>query len=479
MAESSTTSPDSPTTPPSGRSGLKVFGLIILGLVLLVIGFLLVRQRRAADALRLALEELDRKDPGWRLEEIEAARREVPDAENGGLIAREVSRRTPKGLPPPSTDVFFKVPPPEMYSAEAFARLEAELKPLEPALDLARRLAWFPYGRLRLERARNPIVTLMPEQQEVRRVTNLLALDARRHAQAGHMPEAIRSCQAALNGARTLGDEPLIISQLIRIACGAVACQTVERTLAQGEPDPKDLEELQKLLELEDSHDPLAIALRGERAALHRVFELVESGELSVKDLIARPGAAPSLQDRFLLALSVVRAEHPLFLSLMTRHIEAASLPLHEQAAAERDFEAELKALKERPWNAPLTLELMPAIRPFGDASRRYHANVRCLLAAVAAERYRRAEGHWPAALQELAPRFLADVPLDPYDGKPLRYRKLTDGVIVYSVGPDGTDDGGHFDRENPVATGTDLGYRLWDAKQRRQPPRPAPAGAK
>lgn len=55
------------------------------------------------------------------------------------------------------------------------------------------------------------------------------------------------------------------------------------------------------------------------------------------------------------------------------------------------------------------------------------------------------------------------EVPLDAYDGKPIRYRRLADGVVVYSVGADGKDDGGK--------AGADLGYRLWDVDRRRQPP--------
>jgi hypothetical protein len=36
-----------------------------------------------------------------------------------------------------------------------------------------------------------------------------------------------------------------------------------------------------------------------------------------------------------------------------------------------------------------------------------------------------------------------AGVPTDPFNDQPLRYRKLTKGYIVYSLGPDFTDDGG------------------------------------
>ena len=38
------------------------------------------------------------------------------------------------------------------------------------------------------------------------------------------------------------------------------------------------------------------------------------------------------------------------------------------------------------------------------------------------------------------------DWPLDPFDGRPMRYRRLdASSFRVYSVGPDGVDDGGTF----------------------------------
>ena len=34
-------------------------------------------------------------------------------------------------------------------------------------------------------------------------------------------------------------------------------------------------------------------------------------------------------------------------------------------------------------------------------------------------------------------------MPLDPFDGSPLRYKLFSKGYVVYSIGPDGHDDGG------------------------------------
>jgi hypothetical protein len=453
---------------------------LALGILVLTLGLAIhwaFTSYRTTGALRQMAAALDRDDPGWRLEEIEAARPAIPDAENGALIVRDTLPLMPMRRVP-SFD-FLKVPPPEQYPAADFALLEAELDPMEPGLAVARGLAWRPRGRLPLEYARNPLETTLSSAQAAARWLNQwLVLDALRHAQVGRMKEAVQSSRAALNAARTLGDEPMMMSQQIRIGCVLDACGAVERTLAQGEPDPRDLQELQDLLEREDAHDPLRVALRGERAALHRLFELVESGEVPWARLDprfkTRPVDAKFLQEMYLpwLTASDIRTEHKLLLSLMTSNVWAASLPPTEQAAAERAIEAERIALR----SSTRLGFFVPLVTDFGEDSRRYHALLRCLTAVVGAERYRQTRGRWPAALADLAPQFVAGVPQDPYDGKPLRYRKLPDGVVVYSVGHDGADGGGKIDRDHPRALGTDLGYRLWDVKHRRQPPRPAPA---
>jgi hypothetical protein len=68
----------------------------------------------------------------------------------------------------------------------------------------------------------------------------------------------------------------------------------------------------------------------------------------------------------------------------------------------------------------------------------------RLLIAALALKRYRPQHGKYPASLNELVPTYLKQIPNDPWDGKPLRYRLKADGdFVLYSVGADGKDDGG------------------------------------
>jgi len=61
---------------------------------------------------------------------------------------------------------------------------------------------------------------------------------------------------------------------------------------------------------------------------------------------------------------------------------------------------------------------------------------------------------------------------LSPSAREHLRYRKTADGVVIYSVSEDRTDDGG--DLSNTTSTkGNDWGVRLWDVARRRQSPGP------
>jgi hypothetical protein len=78
-----------------------------------------------------------------------------------------------------------------------------------------------------------------------------------------------------------------------------------------------------------------------------------------------------------------------------------------------------------------------------------------CLRLAIAVERHERMHGELPGNVTSLIPQFIAAVPADPFDGQPLRYIRLDDGYVIYSVGRDGVDNGG------AVEDGKDIGIRV------------------
>jgi RNA polymerase sigma factor (sigma-70 family) len=78
---------------------------------------------------------------------------------------------------------------------------------------------------------------------------------------------------------------------------------------------------------------------------------------------------------------------------------------------------------------------------------------------AFALAAYRADHGRYPEDLDALAPRYLEEVPNDLYSGKALIYRPSEHGYLLYSVGANGRDEGGHgFDDTPP---GDDPGVRM------------------
>jgi hypothetical protein len=69
----------------------------------------------------------------------------------------------------------------------------------------------------------------------------------------------------------------------------------------------------------------------------------------------------------------------------------------------------------------------------------------RTVITAIALKRYQLKHGNYPPDLNSLVSEFVPAVPLDPVDGQPLRYRLKADGMfLLYSIGPNGKDDGGN-----------------------------------
>ncbi len=448
--------------------------LLVPALVLLIptVRTWMGRHREIQQRLVEVIADLDRNDPGWRLEDIEAARAQIPEEENSARIVAKAGSLLPNDWKPQVIEHLCKnLAPEEQLAPDGFNLLAEELDAVRPALEEARKLAGLARGRHRIKYERNVFGTLLKDQSRVLPLTQLLLGDALHHEQKGDLTAAMISCRAAFNAGRSLGDEPFAVSQMIRIRSTFLACQGVERVLAQGQPPIVEIAAFQRLLADEDSFPDLLISARGERGADHGTFDAIESGDVALSTMSDQ---RPDWHERLFgfLYRDNIRDEHPLMLALMSRWVAVARLSLPEQSAAERLLEQRGNNLPE---DAILTRLLLPAFSKIGNASRRNHAYLRCLNVALAAECYRREKHEWPDTLDQLCPKYLPEIPLDPFDGLLLRYLRWKDGVLVYCVGQDARDNGGNLDPQNRDQPGADIGIRLWDAAKRRQPPRPKP----
>jgi hypothetical protein len=466
--------PDPPRTLSLRRRLLAGAAVLAAAVLAAVAAGWLSESRSAASRLQAALDHLVKTDPNWRLNEIEAARAEVPDPENSARLVMEVLRSLPPGWYARLATVLNRGRPHALLLAgEGLAEARADLPGLAPLLSHARRLADLARGRHRITIPDNPYLANAEPHRETRFVSLLLAIDALDLAHRGLMAEAVASCRASLNAGRSLGDEPLFWSMHTRLGACEITYDAVECVLGLGVAGDGELAGLAKLLADEAKHPAQRIYLRARRANLHQAMAGVEQGRFPFDSSLEYRVPEPRLYWRAQLApwqlRLVVLREHPEVLELTSRVLDAAALPFHEQAKPIEEIEREVTRHQRRGTRLIIP-HLLTSLKYPCEDFRRGAALVRSLATVVAAERYRLAKGEWPAGIGDLVPAYLDSVPLDPFDGKPLRYSRHGEGVAVYSVGVDGKDDGGRIDRNWRVRSGIDLGYRLLDVKHRGEP---------
>ena len=442
-----------------------------------------------------AAEVAGRLDPGWTLEDVEALRIVPPPGRNGGDRAIEVYRALPeewrdmkfdaahpRPFPAPTLvklwdgmDVL-KAEPNRRFPPELVAAIRDRLTPIGPIVEKARELETSPGGRYALKYERYVIETKLPDAQNSRAVARLLYLDAMARAQRRDVDGALASSRAVLGVGRTLGDEPMLISQLVREAEEHVAIEAIEQSLAQGEASDAALAATQAALAAEADAPLLLNGLRGERALFNDVLDKLATGVVHIQELsdegskkIQKPPKplAPGMEYPY------YRESQALGLLFFTRAVEIAKRPTHEQTALWAAFERDTKPPENtvKKVRFALVYLMMPATTAGADAYIRTRAMLRTCELAVGLERLRRARGRWPAPGDSLAPVFPDGPPADPFTGKPLRWKATGSGVVVYSVGFDKADGGGNLDNKNVKKPGTDLGVRLFDVANRHLEP--------
>jgi hypothetical protein len=102
---------------------------------------------------------------------------------------------------------------------------------------------------------------------------------------------------------------------------------------------------------------------------------------------------------------------------------------------------------------------LVPAFDKLPQWNDRAEQTQRNLHVAFALAAYKQEHGRYPAKLEALGPKYLAQIPGDLFSGKPLIYRPTEKGYLLYSVGVNGKDEQGRSDEDDPP--GDDLAVRM------------------
>jgi hypothetical protein len=305
-----------------------------------------------------------------------------------------------------------------------------------------------------LPKSRYPIYWLVANAEmapwqslaRLRPASDLLAFEALVCIERGDTAGALDSIQTLLALGRAMAQDPFMAAQYNRIPFLNAAFRALERLLNQhalGEPELRLLDA--SLREATDATGP-AVARSFSSARCFVLDELRSPGQAAwrgttaptgvaraVSDLVDFIAVASGSRDRQMLQVlaalddTIMRAR---LVGVRDREAVAKFLPfeLHAEGSQGRDL---LVAAQEY-WRNTLVSQV--------ELVARLHL----ARTALAIERFRMAhDGQLPSAFGDLPAQAPKDALVDPFTARPLRYVRLTQGYLVYSVGRDLEDNGG------------------------------------
>jgi hypothetical protein len=446
-----------------------------------------------AHRLEAATAAADEDDPNWRLDDLLARREPVPYAKNAAVVVAEALELLPEGWPVGPVPPAGSLMPPPSEASRAIERLgamkdnvrpdeataaaiRAELEKYREAIQIARSLRYYDRGRHEVEIGPTVIDTPLPETQATRTMARLLTADASMRAYDGDFDGALDSCRASFVSGRSIGDEPFMISQLVRYAIGMVSMSSARRVLAKGEASDPALARMQALV-LDELYEPLLlVAIRGERAEFIEMVRRIRDGEIPISALSDKRTALDPGGFRSRIApwgKLMFDNQMAIGLEWLNEAVSIAGHPAAERPALWQDWEAELhrvKGLWHTPYSATLPVLMMPALQSGSAAYSRYEGELGAMAILLAAERHRLKTGAWPESPAAIDGDILPDPPADPFSGDDYRMEHRDGRLFIYSIGPNGRDEHGAYDPKI-MAKGhhDDVGAIGWDVDRRGQ----------
>ncbi len=288
-----------------------------------------------------------------------------------------------------------------------------------------------------------------------REEANLLSLEMLLRAEKGQSELAVDSACTCFGLAKSLVEEPVVISQLVRFNCQMTATRNLGRVLTKATLTDEQLSRLESALTQAENTEGLTRAYVNDRCTVLFGYDLTR------KEMSAPVRLWPTFQELRQLSWREAyyfhagrvdarrRATSGLFesevltsIELRTACIRASQRPFPEQISLAKKIVSQEMSFS--------TFLMMPASIGAMLKQAKCVALLRAARAALTIERYRLANAALPDTLPDSAP-------LDPFTGQPLRYNKLEKGYVVYSVGEDEVDNGG----TEGYGPGTDITFMV------------------
>jgi hypothetical protein len=261
----------------------------------------------------------------------------------------------------------------------------------------------------------------------------------------------VQSLQDLLGLGHSLVSEPLIISQMVRIACLAIGCSALEWLLAEHALSESQLNTLIDGFRQAEAETTMTRALAGERSIGIDLFELPARGLIQYSQSSGSP--VQSNLFGFVTGLRNISGlrdrDFLLYLEIMDQSLTTSARPFPQRLDEAKQLGQRIdKELRDHRFLL-LSRMLITASGEIMIKEAEMIARLRVAQTALVIERHRLSNrGQLPERLDELSNLNRASARDDPFDGKPLRYRRLARGYMVYSIGKNARDEGGQEKRQ-------------------------------
>jgi hypothetical protein len=290
--------------------------------------------------------------------------------------------------------------------------------------------------------------TLLPELTQLRLICKVLNLEALIMADRGDSDAAADVLVDAFSVSKALNGGEFLICGLVQIAIDASGMDTTERSINLCSFSEPALAKLQAAIRRREAAVNLRAMFEAERVLFLDSIAWVRGGG-SLGNLVTP--AVPLGPWQYIPVLPALDAG--MGLDLYAEFVDAVRKPDTGTINALQAIESRVAAL---PAYCVMTRIIIPSFSRCAVLWVRSTGQNRSLQAAIAAERHRIATSRWPDSLQELVPRYLDAVPLDPIDGKQIRYAKIPEGIKTWTICDDvnNQDNGGDVRRIEPHTPG-------------------------
>lgn len=341
-------------------------------------------------------------------------------------------------------------PDQHFYSLAAKAKLVAENG---PALSLLHQGFRYPYE----ETPMRSFSTWFPHLQKIRQLARFLSLAGQTKAAQGDWSGAVSAELDAVQMGETLPRGGPLIGMLV-----GIACQSIGRKHAWAAVPHLSAAEAQaaarRLESIRAAHVSFADTMQAEK----------EGTQSSLREVMAQPDWATQLtagmsgpiqtfsQDPKAWAGNTVNASYVRLIG-KGRILSNNAQWMDEAIAQARQPYALHPAMPPLP-NDLVNQVLLPSNGKLRLYEVRADTQNALLLATLALQAYHQDHKSYPATLAALAPDYLKAIPTDPFAlSGPLRYKRVGAKYALYSVDPDGKDDGGKaiFDATQPAPSPT------------------------